>query len=227
MARSATLAEMRTSVTRRGGWENSEDITSTVIDELLNEGITEVWDLLVGKWADYYTAEATLATIVGNDAVALPATFYKFRKLEILIAGTLGAADEQMMRLLPHDLESSHRYRTLHGKRYRYRIQAGNLRLVPRPQAIETLRLFHIPWATKLVADGDLFDGINGYEELVIQLAMLRCYKRTGEDTMDTVNEIDRLSRRVRTAADARDAAEPFYLDPDGPPDEDSDEDIV
>lgn len=223
-----TLAQLRTSVLRRGSWEGSDDLLPdndpSMMNEFINEAIRELWDLMIQKWEDYYTTEATLATVAGNDSIALPATFYKFRKLEILASGTLAGVDEHMIRLMPHDLEASHRFRSIDGKRYRYRIQGGALRLVPRPQAVETLRLFYIPYATELAADGDTFDGINGYEELAIQFAMMRVEKRQDLPIEETMREIDRLTKRIRTAADGRDAAEPMYLDPAGPPNDTEDD---
>ena len=212
MARTLTLLELRTAVLRRGGVESSADLTSLVLNEYINEGIAELWDILRQKGDDSLVTSATLATSVGVATVALPTTFYKLRKLEIVDASTVSG----FRRLRSHDLDSSHLFGPgVVGKAYRYRLQGSNLVLVPTPQAVESLRLWFIPYATILAADVDLLDGFNGYEELVIQLAWRRCLVRQDLDTTTSDREIQRLSMRIDAAADARDA-EPFYLSPLG-----------
>lgn len=220
MARTITLADMRAGVRRRGGWTNSRRVTTTLLNDVINSAIAEVWDILVEKWADYYATEASLATTVGVDFIALPSTFYKFRKLELRWT----TPPDEWVRLRPHDLESSHSFQSKH-RTFRYRIQGGQLRFAPTPQTVETLRLTFVPWSTVLVADADTFDGINGYEELVMQLAKLRIEEELKLDTTGAMAEVARLTMRIRTAADGRDAAEPFYLNPRGPRSEMEDED--
>lgn len=211
MARSFTLAQLRAAVQRRGSYENSADITPTLLNDFINEAVAECYDLLVEKWADYYTVSTTLATVIGVEAISLPADFYKLRKLEVLY--NAASSPQQWCRLWPHELEVSHEYLTLYGKAYRYRLQAGNIILVPLPVAVESLRMYYIPAVALLAADGDTFDGINGYEELVVQLALLRCKRREELPTDDIEREVARLGQRVRSAADGRDATEAFSLD--------------
>jgi len=224
MANTRTLAQMRTSVQYRGGYENSADITAAILNEAINKAIAEVWDILIAKWADYYTlttANITVASGTASYALDNPAgsgaiNFYKLRKVEMLVSGS--GATAQWCRLAPHDLESSHLWSSPgSNKGYRYRLQAGNLVLAPTPGAAETMRWFYIPYPTRLSADGDTFDGINGYEELVIQMAFRECRVREDLDTAAVDGEIARLTARVRSAADGRDASEPFYLGASGP----------
>lgn len=302
MANARTLAQLRTSVQTRGGYEYSRDITAAILNEFINEAIAETYDILVSKWADYYTipsnnlsvigtfaglsltiamsggvatttiggtpgldqrmigqrvlisnttggggvnngvftviavpssttiqylnpigqnetAFAASAIIDGTSAVPLPANFYKLRKVEVKESPVTGVTDgTDWRRLYPIDLDVSHRFTNpVYSKGYRYRIQRDTLQLVPVPASTEVLRLYYIPAATRLSADTDTFDGINGYEELVIQLAFKRCRDREEIDTSSIDAEIARLTARVRTAADSRDAGEPFYLDPYGP----------
>lgn len=211
MARSITLAELRAGVLRRGGVGTSADLTSTVLNDFINEAIAELWDILRGKNDDALTTSTTLTTSVGVESISLPTTFYKLRKLEIVD----GSAASGYTRLRSHDLDAAHLYSTLTGKRYRYRLQGSNLMLSPTPQAVESLRLYFIPYATVLTADSDTLDGYNGYEELVMQLAWRRCLVRQDLPTDSVDGEIARLTMRITAAADARDV-EPFYLDPRG-----------
>lgn len=212
MAWTTTLADLRTAVLRRGGVELSADLTPVVLNEFVNEAVAELWDLLRQKGDDLLVTSTTLPTSPGVNTVALPSTFYKLRKLEIVDASTVSG----YRRLRSHDLDSSHLFGpTVAGKAYRYRLQGSNLVLVPTPLAIETLRLWYVPHATRMVADVDVLDGYNGYEELIIQLAWRRCLVRQDLDTSTSDREIGRLTMRIEAASDGRDA-EPFYLSPLG-----------
>jgi hypothetical protein len=228
MARTKTLTQLLTAVRTRGDWENSADITDAILTEFLNEGIAELWDILVGKWADYYATAAAVATSVivapYSDTIALPTTFYKLRKLELLTSGTADTVNAVYTRLRPHDLESSHQFAGGDTRHYRYRIQGSAIRLVPWPTRLEAFRLTFVPYATELVSGADTFDGINGYEAFAVQLALRRALARQDLPTDQVDAEIARLTLRVRTAADSRDAAEPFYLNPRGPSDNDDDD---
>lgn len=296
MANTRTLSQLRDSVRLRGSYENSTDITTAILTEFVNEAIAEAYDILVSKWADYYTVlsnnlevigtttgtgdslaassgtvtltdagaaflpqhEGQRITITGagtaannntylitkyvsatqvqfkstavvnetsgfswsidgSSSIQLPADFYKLRKVEIQ-DGT------RWRRLFPHDLAVANVINNpARAKGYRYRLQAAKLELVPTPTTTEVLRMYYIPFAPRLSADSDTWDGINNYEELVIQIAYRRCKEREELDTSQIEREIARLTMRIRTDADSRDAAEPFYLDEYGPPRESDD----
>lgn len=214
MANARTLAQLRTSVRLRGQYERSADITDAILTEFVNEAIAEVYDLIVGKYDDYYTVlSPTFQFTAGVDTYPLPTAHYKLRKVEIQMDAT------RWRRLYPHAIEAAHLYTTwgLLSKSYRYRLQGQNLVFVPTPMAVETLRIYYIPVAPRLVNADDTFDGINNYEELVIQLALLRCKSREELPSDEIEREIQRLQMRILKASDARDAAEPFYLSSQGP----------
>ncbi len=211
MASTVTLLSMRTDVAVRGGYENSADITPAILNTFINEAVKQVWDILKSKRDDMLVTSATLTTSVGVDATTLPATFYQLRKLEI--ADT--SAPSGWRRLRQTSLDVSHQYAQLFGKRYRYRLQGPSVVLHPTPQAVETLRIYFIPAAQTLSADGDTFDGVNGYEDLVLQLALYRCRDRQEQDLTSCTREIARLTAQIQAASDGRDV-EPFYLNPYG-----------
>lgn len=221
MARSWTLAQLRTKVQQRGSFENSVDITATILNEFINEAIAELWDIMVQRWEDYYVTRSNLSVSAAQDGITLPTDMYKLRKLEIVDS----SSPTGYRRLRPHDLDASHVFATVAGKAYRYRLENAKLYLAPIPAVAETLRLFYIPCATILSADGDTLDGVNGYEGLVVQLALKRCYDRQDMPTTSIDQEIARLTQRVRIAADNRDADEPFSLEPRGPDAEPADQD--
>lgn len=216
MARTITLANLRTGIRRRGDWENSTAITDPVLDDVINSAIAEVWDVLIDRWADYYITRSNLTATAGVEAITLPTTFYKLRKVELLWSGTVDTPQARYVNVPPVDLKAAH-LPTYGSRAYRYRIAGASLYLSPFPPQAETMRLWFIPYATVLTADGDTFDGINGYEELAMAVAHRRLLVREDLPTNEVDAEVARLIARVRSDADSRDAAEPFYLDPRGP----------
>lgn len=219
MGRTITLAELRQAILVRGGWEGSRDLTADVLNEFVNQAVVKVWRLLVRKGGDYCTQRATLTTTPGQQSVTVgwPTAFQKLRKLELLEGG-------EYTRLRPTTLDASHRFAQATGRAYRYWIEGSALYLAPTPTVADTLRLFYIPYAERMVNDGDTFDGINGYEELVILLGKLQCEARQEMDTSETRADITEALTDIRADAEDRDNAEPFYLNPNGPDDDVDDE---
>lgn len=210
-----TLLQLRTSLARRVGVDgatgdtSSQDLTAAVLNEFLNESIVEAWDIIVGRWADYYTKSGAIAVTSGQDTYVVPTDFLKLRRLWILETGT------EYKRLYPADLDAAHQFTgaTVGNKNYRYRLQARSLILMPLPAAAETLRLYYIPVAPQLVDDADsvTFD-VPLEVKLILAIAWRECLDRQELDPSPAIQKIGDLTGKVRTSADSRDAGEPFYL---------------
>jgi hypothetical protein len=219
MAYTRTLLQLRTFLTQKGGFENSADLTSSVLDGFINDALEEAWDIIVQRWEDYYTKSATIAVTSGNDSVTLPTDYLKLRRLWILVSGS------EYKRLLPGDLDTAHVFTsaTLSGKQYRYRQDQSGLHLMPVPPQAETVKLWYIPQATQLVADGDTitFD-VPMVARLVLAIAWRECLDRQELDPSPAMAKVDELTKKCKTSADGRDADQPFYLDPNSPRTDDS-----
>lgn len=211
MARTFTLAELRTAVQRRGGVEGSYDLTEAVLNEFINSAAAELWDILQKKGDDILVVESTLTTDPGDSAVDLPADFYKERVLWIQDT----SMPSGWRKMLPFTLDEAHLFGPATGKNYRYRLQGGAIVLSSATSAAETFRLFYIPCSPVMTSDADELDGLNGFDELVVVMAWRKCVERQRLDTSGVDREIARLMARVSSAADGRNA-EPFSLVPRG-----------
>lgn len=212
MSRTVTLLELRTAVHRRGGTENSADLTTAVVNEFLNEGIARLWDLLKSKRDDRLIEKLDIALAANPvNGADLGDEFYELRKVEIVDA----TAPSGYRRLRKVDLDASHLYATVTGKRYRYMVRGFTIFLVPTPTVAETIRIWYTPVAPKLVNDNDTLEGYSGYERLVIRYAYKQCLERQRLDTREVDGEIAMMEATIKEAADGRDP-EPFYLDPRG-----------
>lgn len=213
MALTSTLLELRTAVAERGGYRRSTSLTPAILNGFVNSGIKEVHAIIVKKNPDFIVKRTSpdLVTVAGTETVALPADFLKLRSHPLLISGT------DKLKILPFDLDEESFIDQDHlfgwsAVRFRYMLQGANLRLLPAPDAIETIRLWYLPVPTKLVADGDLYDGPASADDLVIEHALARAARRDRRPDSDHKEEIVRLTKLVEFAVEARNQSEPEYL---------------
>lgn len=212
MAWTATLTEMLAELRARGGYRRSTALTDAILTPFLNAGIAEVHELIVKHNPAFLVTSADIPTVAGTATVALPTTFYKGRKVELVIGSAV-------TKLRAYDLDEE----TFLGEaelwdpgvgasRPRYLFQASTIRFVPTPQSVMTIRLWYVPHATKLVSGSDSYNGVNGHEDLVYEHALRLCKARDRADTSSHDAQIARLEKRLKSALEARDQSEPEYL---------------
>lgn len=221
---SRTLAQIRSSVQSRWQLENSPDIGDgttagkATLNEMINDALLETTDILVQKWADYFTTQNTFVTVAAQDTYDLQVIstandFYKLRKLEI-------QQGSRWLRLLPHDLEGAHHFVATSAtwRKYRYRIQNASLVLVPAPVGVDTLRLYYVKSSPQLVADGDVVTfPVPVAFKLLLAIVGRDVLDRQELDPSAALSRIQQYTAQLKTAADGLDASEPFYINEDGP----------
>lgn len=213
MAWTSTLAQLRSAVRERGGYRRSTSLTDAILLGFINAGIAEVHELIVKHNPDFLVKRTNpdLLTSIGIEFVALPSDFFKLRRVDLLVSGVV-------LRMMGYQIDEEPYLQddeVLFGQTsatYRYMLQAGTIRLVPTPTVVDTIRLWYIPHATRLAADGDVYDGVNGHEDLVIEHALLRAAERDRRPAGDHAANVQRLERRLLSALEARDQSTPEYL---------------
>lgn len=224
MTYTRTLTQLDTAVRQLGAWEGSDDITPEVMLQALNFALIEGYDIMVAKWADYYTVDLTFPLVAGTDTYqistliggGLAPDFYKLRHLDHSFDGV------RFQRMYPMDLDVAYRYSTASSSSRppRYRIQNSRFVFAPVPSDA-TVRMYYIPLPFQYLHIADdtaaRFD-VPTEERLIVHLAMRDLLVRSDLSTASVDGKIEKLTGMLRTAADSRDAGEPFYLDPNGPP---------
>lgn len=213
MAWTTTLAQLRSTVRERGGYRRSTSLTDAILTGFINAGIAEVHEIIVKHNPDFLVKPTSpdLTTTPSVEFVALPGDLFKLRRADLLSSG-------RAFRIMPYQIEEEPLLRDddilwgLTAAPFRYLLQAGNLRLAPTPSTVETIRLWYIPHATRLVADADVYDGVNGHEDLVIEHALLRAAERDRRPAADHQANIQRLEKRLLSALEGRDQIGPDYL---------------
>lgn len=225
-----SFAQLSLAVQQLGAWEGSADITPTVLLQGINYALIEAFDVMVQKWADYYTIQLDYALLSGHDTYPLDQIiaagpegtpdFYKLRHLDWSSDGV------RWHRMYPYDLDTQHLYSdrpsTSTRARRRYRLQGQNLIVAPTPSTAITIRLYYIPLPPQFTGVDDTttlvrFD-VPAEERLVVSTAYRDLLIRSDLSTVQAEQMIELATAGLRTAADGRDS-EPFYLDPRGPRD--------
>lgn len=211
MALSKTLAQLRTSLLRRAGFDTattSVDLTSSVLNELINDAIYEAWDVIVAKWEDYFTTSTTISVVAGTATYAFPTLFYKLRLLE--------HADNEE-RLLPTSLDDKRRYAGSSGRPRRYIPMDRQIRLYPTPSSNETITIWYVPIKAEMTSDSDSITFDTPIElKYVLATAWRDILDRQNLDPSPAIAKMQAYEAKLRSAS-GLDATEPFYLSPRGP----------
>jgi uncharacterized protein YfkK (UPF0435 family)/uncharacterized protein YdcH (DUF465 family) len=206
MARTVTLSSIRTQVRQRADMVNSTFVDNDEINQFINNSITELYDLLVQKFGnEYFLNTYSFSTVAGTDSYALPTDFYKLTGVDILVNGT------DYLTLRPFMFSERNRFngsvsRNILGvSDLRYRLLGSNIKFVPIPDSLQTIRLWYIPYVAELVSDSDTLNGVNGYEEYVIVDAAMKCLQKEESDVSVLFAQKQSLIKRIEEAAENRD----------------------
>ncbi len=171
MASSVTLLQLRTDARlyadQRPGGANTF-ISDAELTRLVNIKARELYDLLVAaRGSAYYANEAVVSIVGGTSRYDLPADFYQLDSV------TVEWSDQDFELMFPVGstrlriaYESTwHKWSRYDAKAYRLR--ASQVEILPVPTSDVTCRLQYVPVYVDMVADGDTFDGINGWEKML------------------------------------------------------------
>lgn len=195
MARSFTLAQLRTKVRERADIENSTFIDDTELNGYISASYARLHELLVQSGIAYFESEQTITTVAGTASYALPAAYYA------TIGVDFQRSTGQYLPLRRIMVQERNMFPASAADRsFAYRIVGSNVVLYPTPSAVQTYRHLYVPIATNLSADGDTVDGIAGWEELIINDAARKCLAKEESDTSAIEREIARDEARIENA---------------------------
>lgn len=212
MARTFQLSELRTKARERADMVGSNFVTDSELNGYINASAAELYDMLVdarGLW--YYGTEATVATVADTKTSSLAASFYKLIGMEV----TLGGVTIPIKRL---NWTEGTRYRNAaggwaggwsNGTDIRYELAAGSVYWFPTPKAAHTVTYWYVPSHTVMTADGDTFDGVNGWEEYIVVDAAIKMITKEEGDTRTLERAKDDLKARIHKLAEEVDHGYP------------------
>lgn len=205
---STTLAALRTRVRFKANMENSQFCTDSEINQYINDAYQSLYDLLVGKFEDYYVTGPSSFTIATDaNTYSLPATFYKLLGVDRSIGGSEYFPLKQFS-FRDRNLKRINSRRLGLAPNLEYRIFGDTLYIVPEDQAAGDYRIWYVPKAVLMSADSDTMEGVNGWEEMVVVDAAIKCLIKEESDTQALMVEREIMRKRIDELALNRDVGE-------------------
>lgn len=187
MAREVSLLELRTWARQLSDTENDPNVKDDELTSLANRHLTEVYDRLVDAGpADYYAATTTVTT---SDGVIQYPLEVDFRNL---VSVFVRESNDERRQLLPMPEHARGRYKA--------------------PTNTWTLDVEYIPVPEVLEDDGDTFDGVSGWEELIANLMARDVMVKRQDDPSIVLNNIARLDSRISSRSRQRDKGQAKYV---------------
>lgn len=211
-ADAAFLADLPTPTT-------STHITTQNLTDLINAGIAELFNLIIEACGEEVYLKTTAITTDGiNYSYALPADYYKLRRVEYVTATN---DTVPLHRFGPEErpflLSTSPGW---DGEPFRYntagKTQLGDgagtlIELLPLPAIGKTINIAYIFCPARLVADADKLDGFAGFEDYAAVYAAHRCAVRAEKFELagTLAAERERIRSNVSAMLSQKDSNDP------------------
>ena len=217
-----TLANLITGVRRRADMVGSTFVSDAEIVDYINVAMSEVHDLLVTKFEDYYVSTHQY-TLPGSGSgltagqFALPDAFYKALGVDFDVGGVT-------YRLRPYHFQERAMYNSPSVVASRitntlYHIQGASIRFIPAPTVSGTVTLWYVPEPTYFDASSTSTtiktaapQVAKGYEEYVIIDAAIKCLQKEESDVQILLVQKQQQLERIEQAAGKRDAGESYAI---------------
>jgi hypothetical protein len=173
LAQNVTLLQLRTAARQRADMENSLFCSDTEINQLINANIRKIHRRIVKSYGNAYAgASTTVTTAAGTETYALPAAFMKLSSYGVW--WVVGSEKRRLSRYNPNqsnDQQPSEGWTSWAYRSNRTNVQYDlfnkEIRFLPTPQAVHSVKIYYFPTPTTLAADADVYDGIAGFDEAV------------------------------------------------------------
>jgi hypothetical protein len=202
------LAQLRDEVRRRADMEHTQFVTDDELNVQINQSYSQLYDILVSRFEDYYSSKVTV-TIGSGSTFQAPADMYKVRGLDYSLGGneylTLTKFNFQERNLAARTFN-----RIAYGERLiTYRLMGQTFYIEPEDQATGTYRLWYIPRYTPLVSDSDEMGDVLDFEDYVIVDAAIKCIVKEESDPSALMAINKATEQRIVNMAANRDAGSP------------------
>lgn len=205
---SVTVAQVVLMAKQKADMVNSNFVIPNEWISYCDRSWKELYDILISKFEDYYTAAPLVLQLVSGNTLPLPANFYKMRGMDRQISGT----EYYTIRPFTFEDRNNRRRQALYRGLYptvRYRILGNNLIFTPDDGgATGFYRMWFIPRAADLTVDTDTIDGVNGWEEYVAVDMAIKALQKEESDVTVLMQQKMALKQRIEDLAQNRDAGE-------------------
>lgn len=208
MASTQTLLELRTRIRQLTDTENDNHITDAELTEWVNKGIRVLAGKVIEADPDFYITDTTLTTVAGTteydftDGTAFSPTAANFRSIRGVDFPTGGLT--YRLKSYPYNERTRRLAYTTSGFGLpRYRVArndtdgSGARLLFDIDPGANTYTVHYLPVPTELSADGDLLDGVMGFDDYVIAYAAARVRRKSDEDPSMELADMARVEKQI------------------------------
>lgn len=184
MARATTLTNLRTWIRQLSDTENDDNVSDAELTALVNRHLAEVYDLLVdASPPDYFASTTQVDVEAGTTTYPIQADF------RALVAVYVHESSDERRLLLPMTEMTRGRYKA--------------------PTQDGTLTVEYIPAAPVLTSGAQSFDGVSGWEELIVARAAVDVMTKREADPSAALAKAQMLEARIKLRARNRDRGSP------------------
>lgn len=210
-----TLGQIRLLSQQKADRVNSNFVGTAEWNTYINQSAFELYDLLTTLFEDYYvTAPTTFAStgVAQYNLTTVAPNFYKLVGVDL----GLSAAGDAWVTLRKFNFIARNNYiypqinSTILGfNNPQYRLVGSTIMFIPTPSANQAFRLWYIPRMPTLLADTDILDGVNGWDEYVAVDAAIKALIKEESDVTALMTQKQMLIERINSSAMNRDAGIP------------------
>ena len=198
-----TLTQLQTRARYIADMTNSQFISDAELTYYINSGLTELYDLVVRSFEDYFINTTTFTIASGANSYALPSDFYKCRAVDFQLNGNwttvklFNFANRNTFRRV------SFLYATPDSGR-RYRIFGDNLIIQNTDNAAGNYRMYYVPAPTLLTSGSDTIPATlsqAGWDEYIALYAAERMLSKEETDNREVITRREELKQRIISLA--------------------------
>lgn len=211
MSYQVSLAQLQASVLQRANLENSSLISPEELTDYINGSIAEYADeVRQTTWNGTYSRKSfSFSTTKGQQAYELPGDFLSLISCDVFITPgspvitAVAYQEEQrnLFRNLPFNFGWGFAHPIL------YQIQGQKISFIPLPLGSYPVTVNYIPTAPILADPQDSIDSINGWHEMIVLDAAIKCLIKAAEDDLipALTVRLEKQRERIRAMAGRRD----------------------
>lgn len=229
MSRTRNLGQLRADVCDRADIVDGATTgrhTTANLNRRINQAIQQFNRLVTDNGCTYYIKQTSGTTNTSStpdtagwaprDYIAMPSDFYHLEGIDITVGSLTapmmdyGMLERNMFRMIPSWLSTGGI-----GTPVFYKLggtnQAGNIvaKIIPGADAAYPYVIWYLPIPADLVADGDTFDGVAGYEEWVVYRAVMDSLIKDANSQPYQIAAAEALKLEQRMAFEFANAAGP------------------
>ncbi len=198
------LQTLRSDIRFRGDYQNVRKFPNADVNKEIQRSFGEFYAIVDSTHEGYWDTEGTVATVASQRFIALPATTWRVKGVDILDGS-------DYIELRQVNVADRNKYSSTSDMPLAYRLSSRGVELFPTPNTAYTLRVTYTPVAPAL-QEAVAVEWYNGWEEYVIESTLQKLDRREGKPLGERDREIERLEKRIRSEATERKQQEPEYL---------------